>query len=963
MRCPVCKKNIDDNSLKCPYCNSRTGMRCKECNTVNSLGDLRCKNCGAEILKKCPQCGSINFLTAENCRKCGTSLKGYSNPFIGAVSQKSAKNILVRGIHSDDKKIFSLSGDKGSGKSIVLKAVMQETKDYVWLYGKCTPITQLTPGGLIQDMLLNVFNLPNFCLNGLKFKKDAFKYFKSEFPDLTNDEIYDFINFLYPEKMGIFEEISSNKLKTFSFLEKILDKILSGAKFVITADNFEFTDGFSYEFLSRYIKKPEVFENLKLLLIYNEQRPSKGYFWDDGNIYLDVAISSLEFKQMSLIINQKKKRFEDFPDISKNFLREIFKISKGNPSYISHALDLYYDSRKCEQKYELCANFKTLLERRLALLSYINPKAYDILICSAIIGDKININLIREIFNLDTKQFKEIFLYLKKADYINPVNDLYFEFSSVLLWETIVKNAKNDKNYNEINEKVFNYLMGFTLNSVSVLAIIAQNLKQPKLALDVWSKLTRLAVYVGDMSLYAISQKQSLALINEFDEKQTLKIRYNIFERLGKLLANSNPKEAMEYLPDAISNAEGAKKIELLAYLASACRKTGSYFGEVECVDKVLGLMKPEKALDIALLKTTKLNALLSIGNCGQVVNMIDTEIMPVLDAYFTKKHPTSKTNFVFETWLKTYLVLANALVLQGDDRAYEILTILFDIIERNNIQDDNFICKCKLTLAFAGTMKGNFAESNQILEETLKSYPETDSENVIRWNFVNIMNNFFQKRYHGMQDDLFKTVTFASNVGDNFTKNVLKTLLGKIIKDSGNSKQAAEIYQDQIAYFAKEKMALGALLTWYLIADSALVSEGPQSAAEIAEQALQVAQNPKIDNHFFIVLFKMLIAKCYMTTSDFETAKINLEGAITLAKKFNMNDILSRLYILYGRYFQEIGLIKSERQIEYLQGAKELYGRAKELIEFTKNRDVFSDLNKSKDALTAYCKLNNIEL
>lgn len=62
------------------------------------------------------------------------------------------------------QKILSLSGEKGIGKSLVLKAIMHELKpkNFAWLYGKCTPITQLTSGGLIQDILLNIFNLPNF---------------------------------------------------------------------------------------------------------------------------------------------------------------------------------------------------------------------------------------------------------------------------------------------------------------------------------------------------------------------------------------------------------------------------------------------------------------------------------------------------------------------------------------------------------------------------------------------------------------------------------------------------------------------------------------------------------------------------------------------------------------------------------------------------------------------------------
>ena len=601
-----------------------------------------------------------------------------------------------------------------------------------------------------------------------------------------------------------------------------------------------------------------------------------------------------------------------------------------------------------------------------------NPTAYDILLGSAVIGDKINMNLVKEIFGMTDKTFRDVMIYLKKMDYITPVNEIYCEFSSLTLWETIIKTAKNDINYNKINKKIFEYLAGFTLNSHAILGIIAQNLKQPELALDIWTKNTKLAAYVGDLNLYAISQKQSMALINEFDETQTLKIRYNISERLGKLLANSNPVEAIEYLPDAISNAQAVgdspKEIELLAYLASCCRKTGNYFGEVECVDSVLKKVKPEDILEIALLKTTKLNALLNIGNCGQIINMIDNEIMPVLDQYFSKKQNVSdpRLGFMYETWLKTYLILANALVIQGNDRSFEILTILFDIIDRNQLQDNLFICKCKLTLAFANTMKGNYKASEQMLEEVLKLYRENvmDNETILRWNFINIINNFFRKRYEGVQEDLFQVVTFANNNGDNFTKNILKTLLGKVFKDNNNTKQAMEIYNDQIAYFAKEKMALGALLTWFLIADATLITEGPQNAREIAEQALEVAQNPKIDNYFFAVLLRMIIVKCAITLSDFDTAKMQLETAILTAKKFNMNDILSRLYILYGKYFQEIGLINSPQRENYLLGAKKMYDEAEKIIkEITKNKSVNTDLQKAKNVLKSFCSMNNIKL
>ena len=187
MRCPVCKKIIPENTLKCPYCKTRTGLLCKNCNTVNSIFDLKCKKCGKEILKICPHCNSVNFPNAKKCRKCGLPFEKIEEPASidtleyrpNLISQKNAVTVLTQGLLSDDKKIFSLSGEKGIGKSYVLKETVKKLQDHqlIWMFGKCTPLTQLTPGGMIQDMILNLYNLPNFCVNTPDFKKDAARFF------------------------------------------------------------------------------------------------------------------------------------------------------------------------------------------------------------------------------------------------------------------------------------------------------------------------------------------------------------------------------------------------------------------------------------------------------------------------------------------------------------------------------------------------------------------------------------------------------------------------------------------------------------------------------------------------------------------------------------------------------------------------------------------------------------------
>lgn len=971
MKCPICKKTIPDNAIKCPHCNSRVGIRCKKCNTVNPI-QLKCSNCGEELLKLCPHCKSVNLPTAKKCRKCGKSLDTKpQKPVAGKIkllSQKDAVSILTKGIASDDKKIFSISGCKGSGKSEVLKKTITQLSEekIVWLFGKCTPLTQLTPGGFIQDVVLNMFNLPTLCINTPDFKKNAAKFFQNEFPEMNKKEISHLLNFLYPAHFAKFEEIQKNKKYTYEMLNKIFRKVSAMGRFVIIADNFDFIDGFSYEFISNLFK--DELENLKLVMMYYEQKPAKSYLLStDDKVYADIPLATLNGEEMQEFC---KTLQEDFSYINENEKKEILEKSEGNPAFLEQALSLCFDCQFTGKNFVLPKSFEEIIKIRLQNLKEFNPIAYKTLLGASVIGDKINPVLIQEIFKFSDKELGDIFEYLTKAQFITKVNENFYELKSLLLWETILTGSKGDNEFININKQIANALKTLVINPTSVFEVIAQNIKDTQLAFDCWTNNTKLAAYTGDVNLYVISQKQCLAYINELEGKDNSKTRYNIHERLGKILTEYNPTEAMEFLPDAINNAKvtqnTVKEIELLGYLSNCCLRNKNYYGNIECVDNVLSKVGREKRLEIALLKSNKLEALLNIGNCGEVVNTIENDIMPVLDEVLSKRHKTPFTyDFLYDTWIKSYLMLAKALIMQGNDRSFEVLTILFDIVERDKIKDDDFICKCKLALAFANTMKGDFKTSVSVLENitTIYNSKPMQNENILEWNIIKILNKFFNKQYENLQEELFQVVTYANNCGDLFTKNVLKTLLGKIFKDNDQPKQATEIYNDQITYFAKEKMALGALLTWYLIAEVTLDTEGPHAAIDIAQQAIEVAQNPRLDNYFFIVLLKIVMIKACIMISDYERAKIILDSAITQASKFNMQDVLSRLYMLYGKYFQEIGLVKTPQQEQYLVAAKQMHGKVSEILKLTKNDSVNKENEKAKTVLLSFCELNDIKI
>ena len=984
MKCPVCKKNISQSALKCPYCKTRTGLLCSHCNTINPIGNLVCSSCGQELLKVCQKCGSVNFPGALKCRKCSSPLantpKQKEKTKLNAdelkytpdsYSMLEAVNLISEGLISKEKKIFSITGEKGIGKTTVLKTVISRNSEsnFKWCIGKCTQLTQLSPGGVVQDMLINLFNLPNFCINSDELKQDAIEFFSKEFKFLNSEEIYDLLNFIYNFQTANYEDIIVNKKKTYSFLSKIFDALASTGKFVFVIDNFDFIDGFSLEFFNHFMLKKHNWKNLKFIALYCEPTPIQRFFTFDkysSEAYLDVRIAPMTKVELerNVIIREEIEQY--ISDREKDI---IFSRSNGNLAYVEQALSYAFDCQITDSAFILPNDFCELIKLRLEILKKANNDAYKMLSGAAVIGDRWNVNLLKDIFGYNSKDFSEIINYLTQSNFIHSKDEMYYEFNNLSLWENVLKNITKNSEFDDINVKIGKALGTSTLNTNPIMAMIAHNLKENRVAFDIWTKTARLAAYIGDINLYVIAQRQCLAILNEFNETETVDIRFSISEKLGKILSSYDPEEAMEFLPDAISNARETKnkvkEIELLSYLAYCCRKTGNYFGNVECVDSVVKELGDKPSLERALVLSAKLESLLNIGNCGEVINLVDNDILPILNDNIVKPR-LSKTfpiNAVFDTWLRAQLVLASALALEGNKRVFEVLKELVNTINKNRINDKLLHQKLKLVQAYACTIEGDFVKSYSFLKEINDEEIE-DEEISSRKSLIYLINRFMLKDYDGIQNELFEAVTFANNIGDSFTKNILKVLLGKVFRDNNQAQHALEIYNEQVTYFAKEKMALGALLSWYLIADATIITENSRSAIDVATQALEIAKNPNINNKFFMTKLHMILAVAYTNLCDFETAKMHIEYALSIAKKQGMNDLISRVYLLYGKYYQDIGSVESPNRIEYLRGAAVMYGKAMDVvISKTQNGYIKNAIEYQKDLLDKYCTENSFKI
>ena len=137
MLCPKCKKEIDNNSLKCDFCGTKVGSFCKGCGAYNPITATECSKCNRILIRICSECGAANLPNSEKCRKCGIEFiseeakQELSQPIYVANmnSQQKIKTRLLEGIKDADSKIITLCGESGIGKNIVLRCAINELKN------------------------------------------------------------------------------------------------------------------------------------------------------------------------------------------------------------------------------------------------------------------------------------------------------------------------------------------------------------------------------------------------------------------------------------------------------------------------------------------------------------------------------------------------------------------------------------------------------------------------------------------------------------------------------------------------------------------------------------------------------------------------------------------------------------------------------------------------------------------
>lgn len=891
------------------------------------------------------------------------------------------KNSLV-------KNIIAINGNEGSGKSAVLKQVADRLsrKGFLSLYGSCTPLVQITSFGFFQDALLRIMGFPPYTNSTESFIKDFKKSnFSKVFSFLDGSELTLFLNIFYPSQKDNFENILANKQKMFSILEKVIKSFLVNNNLIISIDNFELLDGASYEFIIHMMQKGFFNNRLKLLVAYQENKSIQSYFDMtnlDENMFETILIK--KFTKEDLIKTVSKSTYIKIDEIfDEEHIDEMVRKSDGNAIRMEQEVALLFDSGYISLKdNDIVINednkpefspisFEELIKLRL---NFLNPSAKNVLFMAAIMGYRFATSILCLAVTMPVNKAEKMLDYLIQEMFIEKVDNYTCEFKSLTLWKLIYQEAKKDLLYKENSERLYLSLKPLILSSNLQKLISCSEAISKNEAFLIWQSTASITAKLGDTNLYVIAQKQCLKILEEQDVADSEIIKTQIYEEIGKLLCEKSPSEAVTYLANVldfeIKESNVRKVIDLSGYFIKSCYLTGNYFGVTEAVDTIIKCIDSVQAnvsgLDRALINTRKLKALLNIGNSEQIVNLVNEDIIPELDKGLNLKPiETSYRNIIINAWLISKIALAKAYSLQGNNQVLNTISEIREFIEKYNYNSNYYSTQVDIIDAFAKTILGDINKSNELLNNIAASYKDKNMEKnlLAEWNLINIINRVLSGQKNDLKVDLFELAAYTNNINEHFIKNIIKLILGSVLKEEGNTIKALEIYNEEITYFAKEKVAIGALLSWALIVKLSMETGEDDKALNTATKSLEIAQSPKINNYFFIIYFQKYLAEIYQRKGDLAAAKMYLEKSIMLAKQFELKYQLIELYIAYAKYTEEVMKNKHIYSSENVRTASELYNKAVLLAKELRLPNMIEFATRERSGFKTFCQLNSIEI
>ncbi|HEX2696217.1 MAG TPA: AAA family ATPase, partial [Anaerolineales bacterium] len=357
---------------------------------------------------------------------------------IGRADDLAVVNRLMEQAAQGHGQIGLISGEAGIGKSrLVLEAIQHASElDLQVLKGNCFETDRALPYAPLLD-LLRTFRSEH---RG----KDLSAYFKSTSRELAK---------ILPELAEIVHHNSSapalepeqEKYRLFQALAQFLIE-RSKDTLLIVIEDLHWCDETSLDFLlyfTRYLQNQPIL----LLLTYrsDEVNPALGHFLaelDRQRLAIELALSRLSAEEINAML---RAIFDLNRPIRPEFINILYPLTEGNPFFIEEILkslivagEIFYSDgtwdRRPIDELSIPRSVQDAVRRRAEQLS---ASAKDILSLAAVMGQRFDFSLLRDLTALDDDELLKLIKELIAVQLITEESGERFVFRHALTREAI----------------------------------------------------------------------------------------------------------------------------------------------------------------------------------------------------------------------------------------------------------------------------------------------------------------------------------------------------------------------------------------------------------------------------------------------------------------------------------------------------------------------------------------------
>ena len=1008
--CPRCKSLNKIGQSVCSNCNLKLIRFCPNCKTPNFPNAPTCRKCQLQLLKpKSPQhqttkpddsvnqqtqtstpvekkqettAASTQTATAERTpQESGIKQTDKINKSTKFLSRADAHDHLVNTIKtSENGLIIDITSLDGGGKSTLISGVTSSLKEekFVWMVGMCQPINQLVPYAFFQDLFKTFFGLPLYVVN-MQESQDTLNKILETNLEINDPQINNVLGrVLFNNYNECIPSIIENRELIHETLYKFIDALNQKSDLAIIIEDIEYIDNASLECIKHIVNKG--FINKKNFIFINHQ----------PNINLHEIFPIESLKNKILTIHFKSMPPEELKTSMLGMLNEqdiipekikslIFEKSRDVPLYMEQALWYLFQTGAIiaknnsiafnpkAAKMEIPKNLDDLIIARIKLVNNVSPDATRIILAASLFGTKFIPPFAQMISEVEEQQFNQIVQMLINTGIFVMQDQLNFRFKHCWIWRIIYEKIFTDEQILSYSPKIIDLYKKYTPTiSKSILIRHVEETDMKKEAFDLYNQAAGECICLGDINSYNNYLNQILEHLPEAEipEEQKTVVKINIDEQIGRANFELNPQLAMNSLSNAIETAEKenniVKVIDLTGYLARSCELSGNYSGVIECCDKALSIINKEKQpLENILLNFYKLESLFNLGRLEETSIQATNEIIPNIKTFISKNKTIKGISLsdLQNIQTETELILAKTYVYQGNKLALQLAASIAEKAEKENLLEVQI--KAHLLQALFLAIQGDMKASNTIISTIKEKFNEIESPEKLKleWYFIAIISNIINGSFRQASDLCYTAMTIAKYFNDYNLLYLIKLVLGKCFEEMGQLKEAYQIYDDVVNHCSENKMATGALLSWYLASASEYKLGNFDKALDVAERALEICQKPTISNNIIETLLNTLISKARRAKKDYERAQINIENAINKAEANELHVLLAEAYLNAAKIHHETLTLDPSKTKAKADQANRLYTKAITLTEQINNHLLMAKIEKEFSLLLADCK------